>query len=66
MKLILKNKKKLPKAPKTGTMKSIDNYLKKLADVERFNSQVEHYNKGLTAKAAAMTRRVAGFGRKCK
>ena len=66
MKLILKNKRKLPKLPKTGTKRSIDNYLKKLSEVEHFNSQVEHYNKELTSKAALMNRRVAGFGRKGK
>ena len=64
MRLILKTKRRLPKAPKTGTMRSIDNYLKKLHDVEVYNSSVEKYNRSLTAKAAGMQKRVAGFGRK--
>lgn len=66
MKLIMKNKRKLPKAPKTGTMRSLENYAKRLAEVERFNSSVEKYNKALTSKAAEVQRRVAGVGRKCK
>ena len=66
MKLILKSKRRLPKAPKTGTMRSIDNYLKKLHEAEMYNSSVEKYNKALTAKAGQMQNRVAGFGRKRK
>lgn len=61
MRLILKKKRALPHQPKTGTMKSIDNYNKRLEAVRKFNSEVESYNKALIRKAEAMQQRVAGI-----
>lgn len=61
MKLILKKKKSLPRQPKTGTMRSIDNYTKRLEAVRKYNSEVESYNKALIRKAEAMQQRVAGI-----
>ena len=60
MRLILKKKKALPKAPKTETMRSIDNYNKRLDAVRKFNAEVESYNKALIRKAEVMQQRVAG------
>lgn len=64
MRVILKTKKKMPKAPKTATKKSLENYLKRLSAVEAYNSRVEHENKQLLQMSEYAQRRVAGFGKK--
>ncbi len=64
MRLILKKERKRPKAPKNGTLKSIENYLGRLKEVEKYNQQVRAYNKALTGKAQYAQRAVAGFGKK--
>lgn len=68
MRVILKKEKKRPKAPKVATMKALDNYNKKLSDVEKYNNNVRAYNRALLAAAEKTNRRVAGFGSKksCK
>lgn len=64
MRLILKKELKRPKAPKNGTMKSIENYLQKLKAVEKRNAEIRAYNKALTGKAQYAQRAVSGFGKK--
>ena len=63
MRLILKKELKRPKAPKTGTMKSIERYLEKLKEVEKKNAEIRAYNKALTGKAQYAQRAFSGFGK---
>lgn len=64
MRLVLKKELKRPKAPKLGTMKSVENYLQKLKEVEKRNAEIRAYNKVLTGKAQYAQRAVSGFGKK--
>ena len=66
MRLILKKEKVRPKAPKTATLKTIDNYMERLKAVEKYNSEVRKYNQVLTGRAQFCQRAVAGFGKKGK
>ena len=61
MRLILKKKLALPKMPKTGTLKSLENFNKRLELVSKKNREIESYNKTLLAKAKAAQQRVAGI-----
>lgn len=64
MRVILKKEKARPKAPKTATAKSLANYEAKLKAVKKYNDEVRKYNRGLIAKASAVQKAVAGFGKK--
>lgn len=64
MRLVLKKEKRRPKAPKTGTKTSLDNYAKKLREVEQYNAQVRKYNRDLCAQAQRVQKAVSGFGKK--
>jgi len=66
MRVILKKEKKRPRSPKTATMKALENYNKRLNEVEKYNNQVRAYNRALVAAAEKTIRRVAGFGSKGK
>ena len=61
MRVILKKEKARPKAPKTATLKSMQNYEQKLRDVKKYNDGVRKYNRTLIAKANAVQKAVAGF-----
>lgn len=66
MRLILKKEKARPKAPKTATEKSLQNYLAKLSAVEKYNDGVRAYNRKMVRLGEEAQRRVAGFGKKGK
>lgn len=63
MRLILKREKKRPKAPKTATAETLDRYYAKVKEVEKYNADVRKYNRALCAKAQAVQKAVAGFGK---
>lgn len=65
MRLILKKERKRPKAPKTATKTSLDNYAKKLREVEAYNASVRKYNRELYAMAQRVQKAVSGFGKGC-
>ena len=64
MRLILKKEKRRPKAPKSVNMASLERYYARVKDVEKYNAGVRAYNKSLCAKASAVQKAVAGFGKK--
>lgn len=63
MRLILKREKRRPKAPKSANLATLDRYYAKVKDVEKYNADVKRYNRTLCAKAAAVQKAVAGFGK---
>ena len=63
MRLILKKERKRPRAPKSATAATLDRYYAKVKEVEAYNADVRKYNRALCAKAAAVQKAVAGFGK---
>lgn len=63
MRLVLKKEKRRPKAPKSANLATLERYYARVKDVEKYNAGVRAYNRALCAKAQAVQKAVAGFGK---
>lgn len=63
MRLILKKERRRPKSPKSANLATLERYYAKVKEVEKYNAEVRKYNKNLCAKASAVQKAVAGFGK---